>query len=95
MEGQLFEQIWAVHMWPRIEANLPLFLIALLVISTIAWRRPNLGALIFTLSLTAWIAQIFLEEIGVSKPGVPGVFLTFILVALIVNGVLLFRTMTN
>lgn len=82
-------------MWPRIEANAPLFLLALLVFGSIAWRRTHVGLLLFTLSLSAWVAQIFLEEIRLSTAGAPAAFLTFIFVALIVNGVLLFRTMTS
>ncbi len=95
MEAEIIDKIWNIYMWPKIQENMPLFLLAVLIIGSIAWRRPNLGALVFTLSLTVWVADIFLEQIKVSSPGVPGVFLTFILLALIVNGVLLFRTMTN
>ena len=95
MEAQIFGEVWNDYMWPTIQSDLPIFLAVGLIFLVIGWRRTETGVLLFTLTSSVWVAKIFMEDIGLDRAGAPGVFLTFMLVALIVNGVLLFRVVTT
>jgi hypothetical protein len=95
MEEKIIGMIWNDYMHPAIEANTPLFILGLIVMGAVGWKRPTLGALLFTLCLTMWVAKIVMEDITFDASGATGFFMAFMSVALIVNGVLLYRQMTS